>query len=156
MSTDTDLSTAIALPASWVRRCDPARGVVVAARPPTVPPSGVSPQITLRVSEPAETDLDTWRERALGELAAGLPGFDLEDDDRVDAGPYPLAYHRFGHGEGGDHVLVEQWAWHVSDPVCLGVTLTCAVARGDYVDYCDLFDAVAASIEPSLLIAPAA
>jgi len=42
-------------------------------------------------------------------------------------------------------VVSDQWAWLVDG---VGVTLTCTVAREDYADYYDVFEAVAETVDP--------
>ena len=41
-------------------------------------------------------------------------------------------------------MLCDQWAW-LGDG--LGITLTCSAARQDYLDYCDVFEAVAETVD---------
>lgn len=133
----------IALPPSWRRRSDPERGVLVAARSSALPASGVRPELTLRCS-PVDDELVAWRAAAMTELAARLDDFDLEDDDEYDLLGQDVAYRRFAHRVDGADVLCEQWAWLADG---LGVTLTCSVGREDYPDYCDVFEAIAETVE---------
>ena len=132
----------ICLPVTWRRRSALAHGVVVSARSTVLPASGVHPELTLRCV-PVDTDLQTWRAEAIGELAARLLDFDVEDDDAFELLGRPVAYHRFAHRLGSADVLSDQWAW-LSDG--LGVVLTCSVAREDYPDYCDVFEAIAETV----------
>ena len=132
----------ICLPVTWRRRSALAHGVVVSARSTVLPASGVHPELTLRCV-PVDTDLETWRAEAIGELAARLVDFDVEDDDAFELLGRPVAYHRFAHRLGSADVLSDQWAW-LSDG--LGVVLTCSVAREDYPDYCDVFEAIAETV----------
>jgi hypothetical protein len=133
----------ICLPVTWRRRSAPAHGVVVSARSTVVPASGVHPELTLRCV-PVDTDLETWRAEAIGELAVRLVDFDVEDDDAFDLLGHPVAYHRFAHRFGTADVLSDQWAWLSGG---LGVVLTCSVARQDYVDYCEVFEAIAETVD---------
>jgi hypothetical protein len=135
----------ISVPARWGTTSDPARGVLVAARSRVTPPSGVRPELVLRAA-PVAAPSATWRVRALAELAARLPGFDLEDEDDVDLDGVAAAYRRFGHRDGLVDLVSEQWAWLVD---AHGVTLTGTVAREDYADYCEVFEAVAATVDPA-------
>ena len=148
--TSTDSSPAhrhlgIAVPPTWRRRSDPDQGVLVAARATRLPASGVRPELVLRICRPDQGEsLTAWRERAMGELADLLVDFALEDDDEYDLMGHPVAYRRFAHRLGTADVLCDQWAWLAHGT---GVTLTCSVARAEYADYCDLFDAVAATVD---------
>ena len=132
----------ICLPVTWRRRAAPAHGVVVSARSAVLPDSGVPPELTLRCVA-VDTDLTTWRAEALGELAGRLLDFDVEDDDTFELLGQEVRYHRFAHRLGTADVLSDQWAW-LSDG--LGVVLTCSVAREDYPDYCDVFEAIAETV----------
>ncbi len=135
----------VSVPPRWRRRSDPDRGVVVAARSERLPASGVRPDLTLRATAVDETDPVAWRARALASLAAVLVDFALEDDDRYVLGDHDVVFHRFAHRVGAADVLCDQWSWLVDG---CGVTLTCTAAREDQPDYSDLFDAVAATVEP--------
>lgn len=135
---DIDLS----VPRSWRRRADPDRGILLNARATRLPASGVPPEATLRCGL-VDTDLDAWRADALAGLGRRLDDFELEDDDRFDLGGDRVAYHRFAHRLGAADVLSDQWAWLADG---LGVTLTCSAARVDYPDYCDAFEAMAATV----------
>jgi len=133
----------IAVPPTWRRRSDPERGVLVAARASALPASGVRPELSLRC-EPVEEELVAWRAGAMTELSVRLDDFDLEDDDEFDLLGHEVAYRRFAHRVGPADVLCEQWAWLADG---LGITLTCSVAREDYPDYCDVFEAIAETVE---------
>ncbi len=134
----------IAVPPTWRRRSDPDHGVLVAARATQVPPSGVRPELVLRYCRVPDDDLTAWREAAMGELADRLDDFALEDDDEFDLMDDRVAYRRFAHRLGAADVICDQWAW-LTDGV--GVTLTCSVAREEYADYCDVFEAIAATVD---------
>jgi hypothetical protein len=142
----------VSVPTSWRRRHDPAlaaAGVLVSARAPSAPPSGVRPELTVRVVavDPDEHhDLLAWHTDALGDLADALVDFALEDDDGFDLEGHEVRYHRFAHRIGTADVLCDQWAWLVDGR---GTTLTCSTARQDYPDYCDLFEAIAATVDPA-------
>ncbi|MEJ7832170.1 MAG: hypothetical protein WKF79_04600 [Nocardioides sp.] len=133
----------IALPVSWRRRADPDRGVLVTARSGVVPASGVRPELTLRCT-PVTDGLRPWRAAAMAELAERLVDFDLEDEDDFDLDGHDVAYRRFAHRHGPADLMCDQWAWVVEG---LGITLTCSVAREDYADYCDVFEAIAETVE---------
>jgi hypothetical protein len=132
----------ICLPATWRRRTSPAHGVVVSARSTVLPPSGVHPELTLRCAA-VDADLVRWRHEALRDLSRRLVDFDVEDDDVFELLGRDVAYHRFAHRLGAADVLSDQWAWLVDG---LGITLTCSVARQDYPDYCDVFEAIAETV----------
>ncbi len=141
------------LPTGWRRDASAAAAtahVVVAARGPTGA-DGVRPGLVLR-REPvgAGEDVVTWQRRALAEVASSVVAFDLEDEDEFDLLGHEVAYRRYAHLRGGVDVLCDQWAWLVpGDARGLGVTLTCSVARTDYWDHCDVFEAVAESVDPT-------
>ncbi len=135
----------IALPRSWRRTSDPERGVLVSARAPRTPASGFRPHVVLRCAPVPET-LGAWQEQEMSELAGRLAAFEVEDEDCFDLLGHDVAYHRFAHRRGAVDVLCDQWAWLVDG---LGITLTCSVAREDYWDYCDMFEAVAETVEPA-------
>ena len=134
----------IAVPSTWRRRSDAEHGVAVAARAPTVPASGVRPDLVLRTTPVTDADLLAWRTDAVGELADALVDFALEDDDLYDLDGHEVLYHRFAHRVGTADVLCEQWSWLVAGR---GVTLTCSAAREDYPLYGDLFEQIAATVE---------
>ncbi|WP_148612138.1 hypothetical protein [Nocardioides rubriscoriae] len=138
------LSLSVCVPARWRHRRDPARGVVVAARAPSLPPSGVRPELVVRTASVDHDDGLVWRLEALGDLAAVLTDFALEDDDVFDLDGHEVHYHRFAHRVGTADVLCDQWSWLVDG---VGVTLTCSAARVDYLDWCDVFEAVAETVE---------
>ncbi|MDP2771949.1 MAG: hypothetical protein Q8O61_00210 [Nocardioides sp.] len=133
----------VAVPPTWRRRSDPARGVLVAARATVLPASGVRPELTLTCAT-VDRDLESWRAEAMRELAARLDDFALEDEDTYDLEGHDVAYRRFAHRLGAADVLCDQWAWVAGG---VGVTLTCSVAREDYGDYCDVFEAIAATVD---------
>jgi hypothetical protein len=147
MATDTQIS--FRLPTGWQTRDAPGAGAVVRARPPRRPGSGVPPEIVVR-SEPVADDLRTWRRDALTALALQLDDFDLEDEDDYRLAAAPARYHRFGHTLGSADLITEQWSWLSAG---VGVTLTCTVERSAYIDYCELFEEVAESVE---VLSPAA
>jgi hypothetical protein len=134
----------IALPARWRRRTDPDHGVLVHARAAVVPPSGTAPELVLRCA-PVDDDLPAWRSDALQDLAGQLVDFDVEDEDAFELEGRPVVYARFGHRFGSGDLVSEQWSWLIGGT---GITLTGTVAREDYADYCDVFEAVAATFEP--------
>lgn len=127
----TDLG--IALPTSWRRTSAPDRGVLVSARAAIVPASGFRPEVVLRCDAVS-----------LGDLAGRLNDFAVEDEDHFDLMGRDVAYRRFAHRVGAIDVLCDQWAWLVGE---LTVTLTCSVAREDYWDWCDVFEAIAETVD---------
>lgn len=145
MTTDATLGRAVqvTLPDRWHRRDRPAHGVLVAARPRNLPPSGYCPEVVVACT-PVADDLRTWRDEAMAALALQLPDFVLEDEDEFGLGDHVVAYRLFAHRFGTADVLSEQWAWLVGG---LGVTLTCSAAREDYPTFCDLFEAIAGTVE---------
>jgi hypothetical protein len=136
----------ICLPATWRRRSSSAHGVVINARSTVLPPSGVPPEAIVRCAA-VDTELHTWRSAAIGELSERLVDFEVEDEDEFELLGRTVVYHRFAHRIGAADVLSDQWSWLADG---LGVTLTCSVAREDYPDYCDVFEAIAetVSIDP--------
>ena len=78
------------------------------------------------------------------DLADARPEFDLEDHDDFDLAGHDVTYRRY-HRAGGSDVLCEEWTWLVDGR---GLVLTGAVAREDYMDYCDVFEAVAETVDP--------
>lgn len=135
----------VVVPSTWRRRTDPERGVLVAARSTVLPASGVRPELVVRHARvDGALSLGVWREQAMRELAGLLDDFALEDDDEYDLLGRDVAYRRFAHRVGGADVLCDQWAWLVDR---WGLTLTCSVAREDYLAYCDVFEAVAETVE---------
>jgi hypothetical protein len=133
----------IAVPPTWRRRSDTAHGVLVAARATSLPASGVRPELTLTCTA-VDRDLQPWRDQAMDELAERLVDFALEDDDTYDLDGHDVAYRRFAHRVGAADLLCDQWAWVVDG---LGITLTCSAAREDYWDYCDVFEAIAETVD---------
>lgn len=138
----TDLG--IALPHGWQRSSDPARGVLVTARAGTAPASGVRPHVTL-VCEPVTLDAAAWASERITTLAGATHDFALEDDDVFDLDGHDIAYRRYAHRVAGVDVLCDEWAWLLDG---LGLVLTGTVAREDYADYCDVFEAIAETLDP--------
>lgn len=135
---------AISIPASWRRASEPGCGVIVHARAPSLPDSGVRPEVVLRC-EPVEEEPSRWRRAALVELESSTVKFDLEDEDDYDLGGLEVTYRRYAHHLRGVDVLCDEWSWLVDG---LGLVLTCSVAREDYLDYYDVFEAIAATVDP--------
>jgi hypothetical protein len=134
----------ISVPASWRRTSDPACGVLVAATATTVPPSGFRPSVRLRC-EPAPDAASAWSAHCVSELRSTREEFALEDEDDYDLGRHHVGYRRYAHRLRGADVLCDEWAWLVDG---IGFVLTCSVAREDYLDYCDVFEAIAQTVEP--------
>ncbi len=134
---------AVTVPTAWHRRSDPEHGIVLAARARRVPPSGYAPDVVVRCTVVGE-DLRDWRDAAMRSMATRLADFALEDEDEFGLGDHVVAYRRFAHRLGTADVISDQWAWLVDG---IGVTLTCSVAREDYATYCDLFEAIAETVD---------
>ncbi|MEZ0581323.1 hypothetical protein [Nocardioides sp. MH1] len=143
MRADSFADVSVTVPRTWHARRDLGHGIVLAARPRSLPSSGVSPEIVLRCV-PVGIDLRTWRGQALLDLRAQLVDFALEDADEFDLGDHRVSYHRFAHRLGSTDVVSDQWSWLVGG---VGATLTGSVAREDYLTYCDLFEDVAATVD---------
>jgi len=139
-----DPGEVVRLPLRWRRTTDPVRGVLVSARCPVAGASGVVPTIRLEMTA-VTGSLHRWRENDLLATAARRRDFELDDEDDYDLGGRGVAYRRFGYRLDRDELLCEQWAWLVGG---VGYTLTCTVGRGDYADFCDVFEAVAETFEP--------
>lgn len=137
----------LALPPGWVHGTRPEAGILLAASPREPGPSGVRPGINL-VAEPVDGCLEDWVELTLRDLGPGLDRFDLEDEDDYDDG-CPVAYRRFSYAHEGHHLLCDLWAWVVDG---IGLMLTGTVVRGEYLDYCDLFEDVARGCDPEAVV----
>lgn len=109
-----------------------------------MPPSGVHPEVVLTV-EPVGAPLDVWRADALAELAQVLDDFELDDAEDYELEGRPVAYRRFAHRHVLADLVSEQWAWLLDRT---GLVLSCTVAREDYAAWCEVFEAVAATVEP--------
>ena len=107
--------------------------MLVAARAATTPTSGFRPRAGAALRLTARWT--SWR--------AACDDFALEDDDDFDLFGHDVSYRRFAHRLGAVDVLCDQWSW----PDGHGVTLTCSVARQDYWDYCDVFEAIAETVD---------
>ncbi len=141
----------LTLPASWRRLADPDSGLLVAARAPSLPTSGVRPGLTLRC-EPVPGQPPDWHAISLRDRAARLVAYDLEDEDEFELAGREVSYCRYAHRQRGVEVLSDEWAWLVDG---VGFVLTCTAAREDYPDLCDLFDAIAETFEPYPVPRPA-
>lgn len=141
------IQPSLRLPTGW--RWAPARTDQdeLHARPgPTVPhragPSG--PQLVLAWG-PLE-DPEDWEATSLSTLDAALTGFELEDEDAFDLFGEPVLYRRYAHLIGSTDVLCDQWAW-LRGEATLALTVTGSVAREDYWQWCDDFEAAAESLD---------
>jgi len=139
----------IVVPPRWRRRSDPDHGVLVSARSPVLPVSGVRPELVLACAR-VDQELTAWRDAAMLELARCLDDLDVEDEDAFDLMGQDVAYRRFAHRRGAADIVSEQWAWVVGT---LGLTLTCSVAREDYWDWCEVFEAIAETVDLTSLAA---
>ncbi len=133
----------LVVPPRWRRRSDPDHGVLVSARSPVLPASGVRPEVVLACTR-VDQGLAAWRDEAMRELALRLDDLDVEDEDVFDLMDHEVAYRRFAHRRGAADIVSEQWAWVVDT---LGVTLTCSVAREDYWDWCEVFETIAETVD---------
>lgn len=131
------------LPAGW-RLTAPGSGVLLSARPRVPPASGTTPTLVL-TGEPARGTLPDWADAVVDRVSADLASFDLEDGDDYAWGLHDVSYRRFSHRLDGTELISELWAWVVDG---VGYTLTGTVAREDYADYCDIFEAVADTFNP--------
>lgn len=114
-----------AVPVGWRRSHRP--GVVVATRP------GPSP---------ARLEL---RNGAVIGTVGDHDALVVEDEDAYDLAGHPVAYRRFGHRADGVELVSEEWTWQVDGE---RLVLTGTVPRADYLSVCDLFEDVAATVEP--------
>ena len=73
----------ICLPVTWRRRSSLTHGVVISARSTVLPASGVPPEAIVRCAA-VDTELQTWRTDAIGELSERLVDFELEDEDEFE------------------------------------------------------------------------
>ncbi len=125
------------MPRRWVR----VRGSYAA---PGVHGSGVAPRLQHR-AEPFDDDLDAWH-RLVASADESRPGFELEDEDEFELAGHDVVYRRFGHVVAGAPVLSDQWLWVVDD---VGHQLVGTVATEEYADYCDVFESVAETFDPT-------
>ena len=110
-----------AVPLGW--RQSRRDGVVVATRP-----------------GPAPARLE-WR-------SGSPPAYDglvVEDEDAFDLAGHQVGYRRFGHRAEGVELVSEEWTWRVDGERRM---LTGTVPRDDYLSVCDLFEDVAATVDP--------
>lgn len=148
------MTTLLTLPPGWRHWTPQAAqpgpsdtGVLLQARAPHAGPSGVLP--TIRLSCDAVTDdLGDWRDGVMVDLSHRLAYFELDDTDDYVLDDHRVAYRRYAWRRGAHDLVVEEWSWLIGG---LGLTLTCTVARDDYADHADLFDEVAASLDPRRL-----
>lgn len=112
-----------AVPVGWRR--SRRGGVLVATRP------GPSPaRLEWRTGPPPAYD-----------------GLVVEDEDAFDLAGHPVDYRRVAHRRGGVELVSEEWTWRVDGEQ---LVLTGTVRRDDYLSVCDLFEDVAATVEPRL------
>lgn len=69
----------------------------------------------------------------------------VEDEDSFDLAGREVGYRRVGHRAGGRELLSEEWTWSLGEERRV---LTGTVAREAYLSVCDLFEDVAATVEP--------
>lgn len=70
----------------------------------------------------------------------------VEDEDRYDLVGHDVGYRRLGHRTGGVDLVSEEWRWQVGGEQ---LVLTGTVPRADYLAVCDLFEEVAAAVDPT-------
>jgi len=121
------LGDAVVWPPGWRRLTI---GGAVVATSPTLP--GGRPPARLE-----------WRR---GAPAAELDGADIEDEDRYDLVGHEVGYRRLGHRAGDVELVSEEWRWQVDGEL---LVLTGTVPRADYLAVCDLFEEVAAGVDPA-------
>ncbi|QZY28902.1 hypothetical protein [Nocardioides coralli] len=83
--------------------------------------------------------------------AGGPPAYcvvEVEDEDDFDVEGHSVHYRRLGHREAGVEVLSEEWTWLVDGASWV---LTGTVRREDYLAVCEVFEAVAASVDVTWL-----
>ena len=121
------LGDAVVWPPGWRRQT--VGGAIVATSP--IPPGG---------RPPARLE---WRR---GAPAPELDGAVVEDEDRYDLVGHEVGYRRLGHRAGDVELVSEEWRWQIGrEPL----VLTGTVPRADYLAVCDLFDEVAAGVDPA-------
>ncbi|MGH3346956.1 MAG: hypothetical protein ACRDO4_08230, partial [Nocardioides sp.] len=118
---------AIVWPPGWRRRS--VGGAVVATGPPR--PDG---------ARPARLE---WRR---GAPSPEVEDAVVEDEDRYNLAGHEVSYRRLGHRADGVELVSEEWRWQVGDEV---LVLTGTVPRADYLTVCDLFEEVAAGVDPT-------
>lgn len=134
----------ISVPANWRRTSDPGCGVLMAAVATGGAPHGFRPCVRLRCV-PTPGRAATWPDQSSADLRATCVDFALEDEDDYELAGRWVGYRRYAHRLHGADVLCEEWTWWVDG---LGLVLTCSVAREEYADYCDVFEAIAETVEP--------
>lgn len=135
----------IDVPPGWRRTSDPATGVLLQARAPHAGPSGVPPLLRL-TCEPVAEELADWRDQAMLDLSRVLAYFELDDTEDYRLGDHDVAYRRYAWRRGAHDLIAEEWSWLVGG---LGLVLTGVVAREEYAELADVFDRVAASLDPA-------
>jgi len=142
---DTTSKPSPALPPGWRRSTDLEHGVLLHARAPAAGPGGVVATLRL-ISANVSSTLADWRDQAMLDLSRSLDYFELDDEDHYVLGDHDVAYRRYAWRRGAHDLVAEEWSWLVGG---LGLTLTGVVAREDYADLADVFDLVAASLDPT-------
>jgi hypothetical protein len=135
----------IAVPVGWEKVTDPAPGVLLLAAPRR-PLAVARPSMAVSVAdlEPGWSRT-VWLERLRRELAASLEALDVEDEDAYDVAGLDVDYLRLAHRDDGRELVSEVWVW-----LCEGRawTVSGTVERADYVDWCEVFEGVAATFDP--------
>lgn len=139
----------IAVPPGWevARDVAPDVPLVLAAR--AAPDLDVIPTVAVSVT-PTELCLADHQTGLRAELTARLEAAEVDDPDLYDIGDEEVSYLRVWHRCEDADVVSEVWSWVVDG---LAWSVTASVGAPDYPDYCDLFEAVAATFRP---ISPAA
>lgn len=119
------------LPSRWAEV--PTTAGLLHARSIAVPDSGVAPELVLAVVRRGAAPPQ-------GECSA-----DVEDEDEFELGGHQVSYQRLAHRCLGTELLTERWAWQVPAG---HLVLSATVAREDFLAYCEVFEEVAATVDP--------
>lgn len=127
----------LTLPPRWPRDADPGAGVLARARPPAARATR-RPEVVLRLGS-----TDDSRLQALA----------VDDEDAFDLDGRPVRYRRYVHRGPDGELVTEEWSWRFDDPHAddepVEVTLTASVDPADYETWCDVFEAIAATVAPA-------
>jgi hypothetical protein len=129
--------TVVTMPPRWVR----VRGGFAA---PGVHASGLAPRLEHHAA-PHPGTLADWRSQVATDDAARR-GFELDDEDELDLAGHDAVYRRFLWTRAGVPVVSDQWLWVVAG---VAHRLVGTVAAQDYPAYCDVFESVAETFDPT-------
>ena len=136
----------IAVPPGWERVADPVPGVALLIAARRGPASGVLPSMAVAVADLAPSwSRAGYLDRLRAELSGGLDDADIEDEDCFELDGGPVDYLRLAHRHEGRHLVSEVWVW-LTEGRAWSVSGT--VDRRDFVDWCDVFEGVAATFDP--------